>query len=371
MKASFLASAIAVVLLGTAGPVGGATLYWDTNGTTAGFGNTAGTWGTGGDAWWTTDSLGNFATGGTALTTPSDVLHINQSNLASFSMSVSGNVDALSMVSPSINVPLATINGAGSNIHVYTSGLGDANSVLSGANDLKIVVNPNLVLEATVGNTVTLSSGGGNNSNLTFNGSITSTNTVNMLLSRPGLLALNGTVDLQGGNFLSGAGSTFRNKNHTIAAGVLGSGVHDVVRSGTQGGHSTDKGRLVLNATQDYTGDTFLEDSIILLTANTSLPTTTSVFLTDTGAAGIPLIQLNFTGINDVAGLYFEGVSQSPGTWGAIDNFSTDFQSSFFTGTGALRVTAIPEPGSLALLGAGSLFMIARRAIARKWVRRS
>ena len=338
MKASFLASAIAVVLLGTAGPVGGATLYWDTNGTTAGFGNTAGTWGTGGDAWWTTDSLGNFATGGTALTTPADVLHIN---------------------------------GAGSNIHVYTSGLGDANSVLSGANDLKIVVNPNLVLEATVGNTVTLSSGGGNNSNLTFNGSITSTNTVNMLLSRPGLLALNGTVDLQGGNFLSGAGSTFRNKNHTIAAGVLGSGVHDVVRSGTQGGHSTDKGRLVLNATQAYTGDTFLEDSIIQLVANTSLPTTTSVFLTDTTATGSPLIELNFTGINDISGLNFLGVEQSPGTWGAIGNVSTDFQSSFFTGTGALRVTAIPEPGSLALLGVGSLFMIARRAIARRWVQRS
>ena len=366
MKASFLASAIAVVLLGTAGPVGGATLYWDTNGTTAGFGNTAGTWGTGGDAWWTTDSLGNFATGGTALTTPADVLHINQSNLAGFSMTVSGNVDALRMVFPD-GSPTPVINGSAT-IHVYTSG---SDPVVAGSGNLSTTITPNLVLEASVGSTVTLSSGGGNQGTATYNGAITSTNMVNMLFNRPSALFLNGTVDLQGGNFLSGSGGTNRPKLHTIAAGVLGSGVHDVVRSGTQGGHSTDKGRLVLNATQAYTGDTFLEDSIIQLVANTSLPTTTSVFLTDTTATGSPLIELNFTGINDISGLNFLGVEQSPGTWGAIGNVSTDFQSSFFTGTGALRVTAIPEPGSLALLGVGSLFMIARRAIARRWVQRS
>lgn len=81
-------------------------------------------------------------------------------------------------------------------------------------------------------------------------------------------------------------------------------------------------------------GDTFLADSIIQLLANTSLPTTTSVFLTDTAAAGSPLIELNFTGSNDISGLYFLGVEQSPGTWGAIGNGSTDFQSSFFTGQG-------------------------------------
>jgi hypothetical protein len=364
-RSLFFASAIAVGLLGTAGPVGGATLYWDTNGTADGFGNAAGTWGTGGDAWWTTDSSGLFATGGTALTTSADVLHINQSNLASFSMTVSGNVDALRMVFPSTFT--STINGPGT-IRVYTSGLGDANAVASGANDQRFIVNPNVVLEAAIGSTVTLSKlfNSGNGADITYNGAITSTNMVDMLFERPGLLTLNGTVDLQGGNFLSDSGASGRPKHHTIAAGVFGSGVHDVIRSGAQGTHGTDKGRLVLNANQAYTGDTFLADSIIRLLGDTSLPSTTSVFLTDTPATGSPLIELNFTGTNDISGLYFLGVEQSLGTWGAIGNASTDFQSSFFTGTGALRVVAVPEPSSLALLGFGSLLMMARRALVRR-----
>ena len=35
------------------------TYYWDTNGTTTGFGTASGTWGT--DAWWNTDSTGGGA----------------------------------------------------------------------------------------------------------------------------------------------------------------------------------------------------------------------------------------------------------------------------------------------------------------------
>jgi hypothetical protein len=366
----FLASAIAIGLLGTAGPVGGATLYWDTNGTTAGFGNTAGTWGTGGDAWWTTSSSGNFANGGTATTTSVDVLHINESNLASFSMTVSGNVDALRLVIPSSNTPFATINGPGT-IRVYTSGTGTNNAVTSGHNDLKLVVNPNLVLEAAANSTVALGDQAGNNSNVTFNGLITSKNTVDLLYRDPGYLSLNATVDIKGGNFRSFGTGQFATRDQTVGGGVLGSGVHHVYRSGPQGGDGAFPGRLVLNANQAYTGDTFLEDSIIALQANTSLPSTTSVFLTDTLAAGSPRIELNFTGTNNISNLYFLGVEQSLGTWGAIGNASTDFQSSFFTGTGALRVVAVPEPSSLALLGFGSLLMMARRAIVRRRVQRS
>lgn len=324
-----------------------ATLYWDTNGAGAGFGNAAGTWGADGDAWWTTDSSGNFASGGTATTTSADVLHINQSNLANFSMAVIGNVDALRLVLPG-NVT-STINGPGT-IRVHTSGEGISNAVISGHNDLKAVVNSNLLLEAAANSTVALGDQGGNNSIVTFNGLITSTNKVDLLYREPGTLGLNATVDIKSGNFRSHSTNQFAQRNQTVGSGVLGSGVHHVYRSGPQGGDSFDKGRLVLGQNQAYTGDTFLEDGIIRLTSNTSLPSTTSVFLTDTTVAGSPLIELNFTGSNNISGLHILGVEQAAGVY----NSST--HSSYFTGAGSL--TVIPEPGVmswLALIGLGAI----------------
>lgn len=324
-----------------------ATLYWDTNGASAGFGNTPGTWGADGDAWWTTDSSGNFASGVTATTTSADVLHINQSNLANFSMAVSGNVDALRLVLP--GTAISTINGPGT-IRVHTSGEGISNAVISGHNDLRTVVNSNLLLEATANSTVALGDQGGNNSIVTFNGLITSTNKVDLLYRETGTLGLNATVDIKGGNFRSHSTTQHAQRNQTVGIGVLGSGVHHVYRSGPQGGDSVDKGRLVLGQNQAYTGDTFLEDGIIRLTSNTSLPSTTSVFLTDTAVAGSPLIELNFTGSNNVSGLHILGVEQVAGVYG------NSTHPSYFTGTGSL--TVIPEPGVmswLVLVGLGAM----------------
>ena len=317
-------------------------LYWDTNDTNAGF-DSGGTWGS--DAFWTSDDTGGFAGGGVVATTSADVVRINQSNLASFTMDVTGSVHASRLVIPSSASPVATLNGAGT-IHIHTSGLGDANAVVSGTNDLRLIMNPGLVLEAAGGSTVALGTGGGNNANLTFNGSITSTNSVDLLFDRPGALILNGVVDLKGGDFLSGSGGTFRPKLHTIAEGVLGSGVHDVYRSGVQGGHANDKGRLVLGANQAYTGDTFLEESRIRLLADTSLPVTTSLFITgDENDPQNALVELNFTGTNTIAGLHFNGSPQAAGTWGALGNGSTDFESGFFIGTGMLLIAPTQLPG--------------------------
>lgn len=180
-----------------AGSAQAADYYWDQNGTDPGFGN-GGTWGT--DAFWTTDSSGGFSDGGTDTTTSDDVAHINQENISSFAMDVSGIVEASRMVIPSTASPFAAINGTGSTIHVHTSGLGDANAVVSTGGDQKFVMDPNLVLEAVGGSTVTLGTSGGNNANATYNGSIVSTNTVDLLFGRPGALTLNGDIDLQGGH---------------------------------------------------------------------------------------------------------------------------------------------------------------------------
>lgn len=342
----FLVSCVAVLLMASTSQ--GDILYWDTNGGSAGFGS-GGTWGT--DSLWTEDASGNFADNRVA-TTSADEVRINQSNLSSFAMGVSGSVQADRMVIPSDATPFATINGPGT-IHVHTSGLGDANAVVSTGGDQKFVMNPNLVLEAAGGSTVTLGTSGGNQANATYNGSITSTNMVDLLFGRPGHLALNGIVDLQGGNFLSESGGTFRPKHHTMASGVLGSGVHDVERSGPLGGHPNDKGRLVLGANQAYTGDTFLDTSIIRLLADTSLPATTSVFITNGG-----LFELNFAGTNIISGLSIDGVALGDGVYGSSTH------SFNFTGTGSLTVISaapVPEPRAALMLVVGLLGLAAVR----------
>ena len=321
-------------------------LYWDANGTEPGFGDTiVGTWGT--DSYWTTDSSGLFAdTPGTATTTAADILRVNMTPVNNFQMDVSGDVHAYNIVNLPSHVTDTTINGPGT-IHVHTSGLGDANAVLSGHNDLKVTVNPNLVLEAAGGSTVALHDQGGNNSTIWINGSITSTNTVDLYYNDPGKLFLNDAVDLQGGNFITESGGSWRPKHHEMADGVLGSGVHHVYRSGPQGGHGGDKGRLVLGADQAYTGDTFLDTSVIRLTADTSLPSTTSVFITGVESDVTDgLMELFFAGTNVISGLHFWDddndvfVAQAFGTWGAVGNGFSEYESGFFTGTGTLLVAA-------------------------------
>jgi len=322
-----------------AGSAQAADYYWDQNGTDPGFGN-GGTWGT--DAFWTTDSSGGFSDGGTDTTTSDDVAHINQENISSFAMDVSGIVEASRMVIPSTASPFAAINGTGSTIHVHTSGLGDANAVVSTGGDQKFVMDPNLVLEAVGGSTVTLGTSGGNNANATYNGSIVSTNTVDLLFGRPGALTLNGDIDLQGGAFLSESGGSFRPKLHTVS-GALGTGVHHVQRSGPLGGHSNDKGRLVLaNSGNAYTGDTILDTSIIRLTTASSLPDTTKIYITNDGT-----FELNFTGTDTIAGLYFEGLEQAGGKWGRVGSIialGADNESALFTGDGLLEVVSSGGP---------------------------
>jgi autotransporter-associated beta strand protein len=61
----------AAALFWTSAPTHAATYYWDSNGSTAGFGNTTGTWGT--DAFWSTASGGDAATANTTITTSDTV----------------------------------------------------------------------------------------------------------------------------------------------------------------------------------------------------------------------------------------------------------------------------------------------------------
>ncbi|MDA1005066.1 MAG: PEP-CTERM sorting domain-containing protein [Verrucomicrobia bacterium] len=102
------------------------------------------------------------------------------------------------------------------------------------------------------------------------------------------------------------------------------------------------------NAGNAYTGNTTLDDSRLQITTDTSLPDTTTVYITGTG-----IIELNNPGTNIVAGLFLEGVEQEPGIYNASSN------PTWFLGTGSLSV--IPEPGTMSLLGLVGLGLMARR----------
>ncbi|MCX7066017.1 MAG: PEP-CTERM sorting domain-containing protein [Proteobacteria bacterium] len=61
-----------------------------------------------------------------------------------------------------------------------------------------------------------------------------------------------------------------------------------------------------------------------------------------------------------VAGLYFGGVPQASGTWGATGSGATNINDNYFFGTGVLNV--VPEPGAIALLVSGAvMFLVYRR----------
>jgi len=374
-RSLFLASAIAVVLLGTAGPVGGATLYWDTNGTTAGYGGAGnGTWGV--DQFWTTTGIsttdGSFADGGRITTTADDTLVINKGDhrTGGVVMDVKGDRSALRILNPNgASGALVTINKHVDGGSIWLYGVGSANPITDVGGESRITINAPVVLKQNANSDVYIGSGGGGREGRQiFQGGLSSDEFVNLIFNKSSDFTISGDLSGFKGTLTNVSVHNNLDRGVTISS-VIGSGVTDVTQNGTNGIVSSLMQYHIMPLTaagNAYTGDTIINDSLFRTATNTSLPETTNVRI-----FGDAIFNLNFTGINDVAGLYFLGVEQSLGTWGAIGNASTDFQSSFFTGTGALRVVAVPEPSSLALLGFGSLLMMARRAIVRRWVQRS
>jgi autotransporter-associated beta strand protein len=112
----------------------------------------------------------------------------------------------------------------------------------------------------------------------------------------------------------------------TIGGAVSGSG--GLTKSGS--------GTLVLSALNSYAGDTNVQDGTLRL-GRASLADSSNLYL----KAGTTL-DLNFTGSADtVRALYFNGVAQSIGVWGAVGS-GAQFTSPLLTGTGRLNITTSP-----------------------------
>jgi autotransporter-associated beta strand protein len=97
-------------------------------------------------------------------------------------------------------------------------------------------------------------------------------------------------------------------------------------------------GTLALNGANTYAGDTIIQGGRLRL-GSASLTDTANVYLSS-GA----LLDLNFTGNPDyVHALYFNGVAQANGIWGAIGS-GAQHTSSFLSGTGRLNVSSVAPP---------------------------
>ena len=97
-------------------------------------------------------------------------------------------------------------------------------------------------------------------------------------------------------------------------------------------------GTLALGGANSYTGDTTVLEGI-LRTDNPFLSNAGDVYLSSAAA-----IDLNFGGGPDVVdSLFFDGVSQAAGIWGA-DGSGAQFTSSLITGGGLLQVSTFVAP---------------------------
>lgn len=148
-----------------------------------------------------------------------------------------------------------------------------------------------------------------------------------------GASGLTGVLEYTGGS----AAST---KPFTLAGGGIGAFQIDsagttLTLSGSVSGYGglnkTGAGTLSLTGTVDYQGHTRVEAGTLRI-SSACLADRASVLLT-----GGAVLNLNFAGVDDVSALYFNGVRQLSGTWGAVGS-GADHQSAFFTGTGLLRV---------------------------------
>ncbi len=281
----------------------GLTYYWDTDGTTAGFGNTAGTWGT--SAFWTVTAGGGSPHSGVTAATTNDLVNFGTATVKL------GSTAAAVTVSGAVDAGRITFGAAQSNAPVVLTG---GTIKLGGA-----VAVPHIAPN------------GPSNYTATINSAIT----------------LNTSVQINGPNLSVGAVPGTLNLNGVIA------GDYGVTFFGPSGNNSFPK--IVLGAQNTYTGGTRLDsvntgaNSEVKLGTNDALPTTTVLTLDGQNgpntAAG-RYVRLDLNGFNQtLAGLTTvvrgarrdQGIINSSATPATLTvNNATDYTFTGQLGSGGL-----------------------------------
>jgi autotransporter-associated beta strand protein len=150
---------------------------------------------------------------------------------------------------------------------------------------------------------------------------------------------------LRFGTTVAGRTETFHNSVNLQTdshINVALAGTFGVIDKAVTGGGDlikTGSGQLTLTAANSNTGDTQINAGTLSVT-NATLADGADVSLS-TGAK----FDLGFSGSDTIRSLFFGGVAQSIGTWGATGSGATNINDTFFTGTGTLNVTTVPAVG--------------------------
>jgi len=220
---SLLAGVLTVSIL-TGSTAQAADLYWDTNGNTAGFGNTTGTWGT--SAFWNDNASGGAPTGAfTATTTSSDI----------------------------INFGTATLNYANSATNGVAAGGVAADSIVIGGGQTSAMT------VGTSGNAITIQ-----------NGITKNAGSAAFSITSPIILGAAQTWTNDSVNTLT-ASSTFDNGGFTVTVGGTGAATMSGVISGAGGFVKNGSGKLFFGGSTNantYTGPTTINAGVLSIANN-------------------------------------------------------------------------------------------------------
>jgi len=341
-----------------------APLYWDTNGTTADAGTTAGTWAvTGGSSFWSPDNTGTTATGawvdGSAVVFASGT----NSNVTMGTVTVSGTVLTNSITfddNLGITISGGTAIGFGGTLGtISSSAVGTANgknviisTALTGTAGLTIAAHGDL--SDTGGGNGAFFQLGGNNSGLT--GGITITSGLVNLLSATGVGS--NDITLNGGGLLNTTASSNIALTNKITIGASGGTIRTYGGAGTAytlSGILTGSGQLTKTDGSGTTaGALYISGASNTFTGNLrvgggSIHLSSAGVLNNTGTyAG------NLTTISGTTFLYetsatqtFSGAIANAGTFTVSTTTGTLNASGAITNTGTLSVSS----GTLNLTG--------------------
>lgn len=187
-------------------------------------------------------------------------------------------------------------------------------------------------------------------------GSETTPNLTTSVVNFIGNVNLDGDLTLVNGK--SGTGIQNMSGQITGTGGIIANGGRSAITHADNtysGGTEVALGELNVAASAELgTGDVLVRANAFL---NTQSETTFGDDITLVLEADASLY-LNFgsgTTLDTIGSLSLDGgeTFADVGTWGSMDNVEADFHTSLITGNGLLNVTAVPEPGSCALLLVG------------------